>query len=448
MTDAIAVGAGAGYAGDRVEPAIALLESVDLDYLVFECLAERTIANAQLERLLEPSRGFSPRFGERMRAALPVCAERGTGLLTNMGAANPAGAAERAREIAAEVGAEELAIATVAGSDVTDRFDELAARTFDDEPTDAYRDRYVSAHAYTGVAGIVEALDRGADVVITDRVADPSLFLAPMVHAFGWDPVDPADAEPVGQGILAAHLLECAGQVTGGYFADPGRKDVHDPARLGFPYATVDSSGDVRISKTPDSGGEVTPRTCTEQLLYEVHDPAEYVTPDAVVDFSGVEFERVDDDVVAARGAQARGRPDTLKVVIGYEGGYVGEGEISYGGPGADERATLAGHIVEERIRGRDLDVEDLRIDRIGMDALFGPTVDEAPSPPEVRLRVAARCGSRAAAEAVAREVQTLYTNGPAGGGGARMTSDRVIGVVSTTIDREAVSPTVSIGGC
>lgn len=438
----VRIGAGAGYAGDRIEPAVVLARRGNLDYLCFECLAERTLALAR-ERLARGEPGYDPRLRERMRRVLPECAERDTTVVTNMGAADPAGAARATVDVADELGLD-VAVASVGGSDVRDRLDEVRPETDEGEPIDDYRDRVVAANAYLGVDGIVAAIDAGADVVVADRVADTSLFLGPLVAEFGWSTHPPADE--LGGGLVAAHLLECAGQVTGGYFADPGYKDVDGLADLGFPIGEVDADGSLVVTKAPDTGGQVTVRTCTEQLLYEIHDPSAYVTPDAVADFSGVDLEAVGEDRVRVTGAEARPRTDTLKVNVSYEDSVVGEGSIGYGGPGAVERADLAASIVRERLDTRGVDADELRVDRIGIDSLHGDIGrGHAGTPYEVRLRVAARCRTEADARAVANEVETLYTNGPAGGGGVTTDVRREVGIVSTLIDRSLVEPVVRL---
>jgi len=437
----VRIGAGAGYAGDRIEPAVELARRGDLDYLGFECLGERTLALAQ-GRLDRGEPGHDPRLRERMRRVLPHCAQRDTTVVTNMGAADPVGAAGATAAVAEELGLD-LAVASVAGSDVRDRLDAVREETYEGGRVSDIED-VVAADAYLGVEGIVAALEAGADVVLADRVADTSLFLAPLVSEFDWSTGPLSGA--VGQGIVTSHLLECAGQVTGGYFADPGYKDIDGLADLGFPLAEVGSDGALVVTKLPDTGGEVTARTCTEQLLYEVHDPSGYITPDAVVDFSGVEFERVGEDRIRVTGAAARPRTDTLKVNVCYEDSVVGEGEIGYAGPGALERADLAASVVERRLERRGVDVEELRLDRIGVDSLHGDIGRRrGDAPYEVRLRVAARCSSERAARAVANEVETLYTNGPAGGGGVTTDVSRVVGIASTLVDRDLVMPTVSL---
>lgn len=438
----VRIGSGAGYAGDRIEPATRLAADPDLDYLVFECLAERTIADAQRRKLRDESKGYSPLLERRLEEVLPKCAEHETTILSNMGAANPTRARGRAAAVATELGVTGLDVASVTGSDVTGKFDEFAEQTFEGEPTRRYEADCVSANAYMGVDGVLTALEQGADVILTGRIADPSLFLAPMVHEFGWESEE--DLQSLGQGTACAHLLECAGQVTGGYFADPGYKEVDDLATLGFPIGEVSADGDVVLTKLPNTGGEVTTRTCKEQILYEVHDPSAYLTPDVVADFGSVSFEAIAADRVAVSGADADPKPDTLKVSIGYRDAFLGEGLISYGGPGAEARARLAGDIVRERLQSN-ARIDDLRVDVIGVDSLHGSRGEDRSEPYEVRLRVAGKGRTRDDATEIGREVQRLYTNGPAGGGGASMRTNEVIGIASTLIDREHVTPKVEI---
>jgi hypothetical protein len=295
----------------------------------------------------------------------------------------------------------------------------------------------VSANAYLGAEPIAEALRRGADVVITGRAADPSLFLAPIAVHHGWSLDDWTIA---GRGTLVGHLLECAGQVTGGYFADPGVKDVPNLALLGFPLAEVDADGTAVITKVTGSGGMVTAATCTEQLLYEIGDPAAYVTPDVVADFSHVRVTDLGGDRVRVDGAGGRPRPPALKVSVGQFDGWIGEGQISYAGPGAVARGRLAAGVVLERLALIGLTPLELRTDLIGVDALHGAHPDRTGDPYEVRLRVTARTESSADAWRVAREVESLFTNGPAGGGGATMAVREVLAMRSTLVPRDRVS--------
>ena len=435
------IGSGAGYSGDRIEPAVELAALGDLDYLVFECLAERTIALAQQARQLDPEAGYDPLLEARMRAVLALCATRGIRIITNMGAANPIGAAQATAAIAAELGLS-IKVAAVVGDDVLDAvlagdhaFEESGA------PVSSIRRSIISANAYLGVGPICEALATDAQVVITGRAADPALFMAPLVHEFGWS-LD--DADTLGQGVVVGHLLECAGQITGGYFADPGFKDVPNLARLGFPIGEVTADGSVVITKVASSGGHVTERTCKEQLLYEIHDPTRYLQPDVVADFSQVSVEEVGPDRVAVTGG--RGTPATglLKVSVGYVDSYVGEGQISYAGSGAVARARLAMEVVRERLRDTGVRIRELRCDLIGVDALHGSELSRRDVEPyEVRLRVCGRTDSLSEALRIGNEVETLYTNGPAGGGGATKSAREIVAVQSVLLPRERVSPRV-----
>ncbi len=339
MSRRIRIGSGAGYSGDRIEPAVELAERGEIDYLGFECLAERTIALAQGERLRDPQAGFDPLLGARMEAVLPACAARRIRIITNMGAANPAAAARTGAAIARDLGRKGLRIAAVGGDDVLDQLRGGEHALLERPGTVAsLGDSIRSANAYLGAAGIVEALAGGADVVVTGRVGDPALFLAPLIHEFGWA-MD--DWDRLGRGTVVGHLLECAGQITGGYFADPGYKDVPNLARLGFPIADVGEDGSAIMTKVEGSGGRLSVASCTEQLLYELLDPSAYLQPDVTADFSQVRFEEIGPDRILVSGGTGRARPETLKVSIGYLDGFIGEGQISYTGPGAAARGPV-----------------------------------------------------------------------------------------------------------
>jgi hypothetical protein len=442
----IRIGSGAGYSGDRIEPAVELAEKGDIQYLVFECLGERTVALAQQARMKDPDGGYDPLLEERIRAVLPSCAARGIKIVTNMGAANPLAAARKTAEIAKSLGLSALKIAAVLGDDVLDacKSRDLPIMEFDGT-IKQLGNRLLSANAYLGAEPIAEALSAGADIVITGRASDPALFLAPMIHAFGWA-MD--DWNLLGQGTVAGHLLECAGQITGGYFADPGYKDVPDLARLGFPIGEVGADGSLVITKVEGSGGAVTARTCKEQLLYEVHDPAHYIQPDVVADFSQVVVEEIAADRVQVSGGRGTKRTGTLKVSVGYVDSYIGEGQISYAGPGALARGRLALEIVRERLKLTGVATSELRFELIGVDSLHGAQVAaKANEPYEVRVRVAGRTENLREAVRIGNEVETLYTNGPAAGGGAFKSARDVVAVASVLLPRELATPSIRFVG-
>lgn len=427
----VRIGCGAGYSGDRLDPAIELAEKGALDYLIFECLSERTIALAHFAHRKNADAGFDPLLDERMRAILPICRRQGTKIISNMGAANPKAAAQRTLMIARELGLEGLKVAYITGDDVLGHIQSCKWNADSQISTQSI----ISANAYVGVEPIIGALRQEADVIITGRTADPSLFLAPLMHEFSWR----ADDWPtLGQGTLIGHLLECAGQLTGGYFADPGYKDVAGLAHLGFPLAEVQPDGSAILTKLEDSGGMLTRATCTEQLLYEVQDPSAYITPDVTADFCNVKISELGKNRIYVSGASGQTRNAELKVSIGYRNGYLGEGQISYAGPGAIARATLAKEIIEERLKNKN--IEELECSFIGLNSIFG----DALSPKitdirEVRLRIAGRSSSLSDAKRIQREVEALYTNGPAGGGGVTGFTREIIAVESAFIPRNLV---------
>ena len=432
MKNSVRIGSGAGFAGDRIQPAVDLVREGALDDLVLECLAERTIALAQQRRRSDPATGYDSRAGQWFRALLPGALAQGTRIVSNLGAANPLAAGRLVIDTAREMGLS-CGVAVVTGDDVLDILDLDSPCLEDGRPLNA-RGPVVSANAYLGADAITPALATGAEVVLTGRVADPSLFLAPLADRLGWDLSDPAKAA---HGTLVGHLLECGTQLTGGYFADPGRKDVSGLASLGYPWADVSASGEAVLGKLPGTGGLLDRHTVREQLLYEIGDPGAYLTPDVVLDLYGVTLTEAGPDRVRVAGAAGRTHPEQLKVSVGYQAGHRAEAGISYAGPGCVERARLAGDVVRERLATLG---KELRIDVVGSltDGAEGEVA-------QCWLRVAGLTRSLDEAETICHEVESLYTNGPAGGGGVRTQVIEVIGIVSTLVDRGVVSPETTL---
>lgn len=442
----IRIGSGAGFAGDRLDPAVKLAQDGDLDYLVFECLGERTVAAGQLRRLSDPGTGYDPLLETRMRAVLPYTVVQGTTVVTNSGAANPEAAARLIARVAAEVVPDRsVTVAYLTGDSVLSEIRSEDPDVWETgRPLSSDDAGLVSAHAYLGVEHVLPAFGAGADVIVTGRLADPSLFLAPMVHEFGWD-LD--DWGHLGAGTFIGHLLECAGQVTGGYFADPVTKPVPGMAELGFPFADINDDGTAVLGKLADTGGMLTRQTVREQMLYEVADPSAYLTPDVTADFSGVHLEEVGRDAVRVSGATGRPRTGTLKVTLGFRGGWLGEGQITYAGPRARQRAEMAWDIVRHRLEHvHGIDPTTVSVEFIGDGAAFRgmmPSTDR-PDPPEVRLRVAARVDTDTQARAIGWEVEALYCAGPAAGGGARTASSEVLAIRSALLPRERIAAQVT----
>lgn len=444
----IRVGTGAGFSDDRIDPAVDLAERGNVDYLVFECLAERTIARENLTRLKDPEKGYTPYLAERFQAVLPACVKNNIRIVTNMGAANPAAAARAVRREAKALGINDLPVAVVTGDDVADivRNNPQLPLMEDGSPVEALIPRMASANVYLGADVIRDGLATGAPVVMTGRVADPALFLGSMMHGLGWS-YD--DYSKLAVGTLAGHMMECAAQLTGGCFVDPGRKDCDDPVTPGFPYADVTAEGGLTLGKLEDSGGRLDVQTCTEQILYEMHDPTSYITPDCILDITDVSFKQESKNRVQVMGARARARTPTYKVVVGYHDGYIGEGEVGYAGPNALARAQLAERIVRERLKKRGFTYPEIRVDYIGMSSLHGMNVAGGgrPQPYEVRLRIAARSPDRKTAAAVGFEVRTLHVNGPSGGGGGTNSIKEVLAVKSILIPRSMVKTHISVEG-
>ena len=447
MARVVRIGSGSAWWGDRVEPAALNAERGQLDYLCFETMAEATVSAAQVRARRDPSfPGYDSYLDDRMRAVLPACMRGGTRIVSNQGWINPDGAAQRIVHWLREFGFRGVKVAAVGGSLITDRVLALTDRILENgQPTATLAPTLISAEVYLGAEPIVQALREGAQVVVTGRVADPSIFLAPMMHEFGWDPLDHAH---LGAGSGIGHLLECGAQVTGGYFSDPGFKDVPEPWNFGFPIAEVHADGSAVITKVDGTGGAVTLQTVREQMLYEVHDPANYITPDVVVDFTTARLEQVGHDRVLVAGIGGKPRTPTLKVSIGCTEGFIGEDMFFYAGPGALRRARLARRILEERFRIVKLDAEEVRIDFLGLNAIHGEaTPPDAPEPYELAVRVAARTRTREEAMKVGREVDGMAVSGVAHTGKRVPHQDRtreIIGVWSSLVPREQVPATVT----
>ena len=444
----VRLGGGSACPGERLEPAVELVEKGNIDYIIFDSLSESEMLAFERQKMRQPDAGYDIYSERRLRAIWAQCARAGIGIIGNMGAANPRGAQEVAIRVARTMGLEGQKVAAVLGDNVLVTVTELNPVVNETgRPVSDFGARLVAAHAYIPADPIVEALEQDADLVITGRVGDASLFLAPMIHEFGWL----ADAwDLLAKGIVVGHLLECAGHVTGGYFADPPYKTVPDLYRLGFPIAEITAEGETIITKTPGSGGVVSTATCAEQMLYEVDDPANYIEADVVTDFSDIGFEQVGPDRVRIEGkVRGKPKPDLLKVNLGVREGYRAEGTIFYAGPGAYGRAKLAADVIRQRLeRVTALQADELRFDYIGINALYGPRSGEVKNEPwEVGLRVAGRTRLREEAWKIMHELETIDNNGPAAiGRGLRSEEiSEILGYYSTFVPREAVETEVVV---
>jgi hypothetical protein len=445
------IGCAAGFSGDRTDAAgpvvdtlIARLAAGPRDqraFLIFETLAERTLALAQLRRRADADAGYEPLLDAMLRPVLAKCLAHGIRIVSNFGAANPRAAARHIARMALELGQAAPRIAVVEGDDLSSAEHRALLRETLGAGLDGLR--IVSANAYIGAEPIAAALNAGAQIVVCGRVADPSLTVGPAMSHFGWAA---NDWDAIGRATMAGHLLECGAQVCGGYFADPGYKDVPGLENVGFPIAEIAADGRCTIGKSEGTGGFVTEATVKEQLLYEVHDPAAYLTPDVVADIGEAEVHAVGSDRVALIGVRGHARPTHYKVNVCHEGGWLAEGEISYAGPRAEGRARMAADVLRKRLAGL-----ELRVDLIGAvsiladDAGLTLAATSDGGARDVRLRVAAAHANRAEAERLGREVMALYTCGPAGGGGVRTTLTPRLNTVSCLLPRERVPVSFAI---
>jgi hypothetical protein len=427
------IACGAGFAGDRIEPAVALAASGEVDAVVLECLAERTLVPGLRARRSDPEAGADPRLRRRLAPLLPVARAKGCRVITNLGAANPAAAGREIARLARELGCPGLKVAAVLGDDVAAERE----RILWEEPVAG---ELVGAHAYLGTAGLVEAIAGGADVVVTGRVADSALFAAELIPH-----LVPGEAALAGA-IAVGHLLECSGQLTGGNFEPPGGGglDAAAFADLGYPLARVMADGSAEIALLAGAPGHLDPMTCTLQLLYEVHDPAAYITPDLTIDLTGIRFDPVGPNRVRMSGARAAGRPAMLKVSGFVERpGAIADAEIGFAGRGALERARVAAETL--RLRLGDWPAADLAIDLVGVDSILGGASLAPPAMlPELRVHVSARCVDGEAAQRIEDEVITLTLSGPAGGAAIRSERRPRIEVLTGFIPRELAPVRVS----
>jgi hypothetical protein len=450
---AVHIGCGAGFAGDRTDAAGPVVDTLISEgapsFLIFETLAERTLAQAQLRNNSHGGTGYLPSMLAFVGPVLERCLRNGIRIVGNFGAADPLGAAKALRSLMDQAGFSDKSIGVVLGDNLLESLspDDIRQWPLEGAAQDLSSAKVVAANAYLGAEPIAEALNLGAQIVVTGRVADPSLTLGPLVHHFNWSWTD---WDRLAGGTLAGHLLECGAQVTGGYFADPGVKDVPGLADLGYPIAEVMEDGSMVLGKAKGTGGMVSLATVKEQILYEIHDPSAYLTPDVILDITEVQISQQSPDRVAISGARGRTRPDRLKTTICMAGGWMGEGEISYAGPNAFRRAELAIEILKARVRKLDPSIP-AHFDIIGYSSIFsGSTglhqpVTNRVNAQDVRVRLATRGVDRKLVERTVAEVEALYTTGPAGGGGVRLHVTENLDTASCLIDRDLTVPRVKL---
>jgi hypothetical protein len=436
----IAIGGAAGGSGDRTDAARPIVDELirrgGPAVLTFENLAERTLAFAQLAKRGDPEAGYEPLMEMEVAPVVADCLKHGISIVSNFGAANPLAAARKLRQIAANLGLPEPRIAIIEGDDLSDEDGQQVLKPL--IPPEWIGRAFVSANVYLGAFAIADALRAGAQIVVAGRVADPSLTLGPCIAHFGWTR---DDLDQLAGATMAGHLIECGAQVTGGYFADPGMKDVPDLDRIGFPIVEVAFDGSCVLTKPEGSGGLVDVRTVKEQLLYELHDPSAYLTPDVVADISQARVEQVGVNKVRLSGVRGHERPATLKAGVYFDGGWLGEGEISYAGPNAEARARLAIDVLRKRMGAR----IELRFDLIGVMSVHGDPSGRllnahVGNSTDVRMRAAMRHQDLGEIDRLQREFTGLWLAGPAGGGGVKSSRRQRLESISCMVPREQVT--------
>jgi hypothetical protein len=413
------LGCGSGFGTDYLEGAVDLVTRGNVDYLIFDWISERTLIEATRWKL-EGGVGYDPEMEDRLRVLLPLCAAAGVKIITNWGAADVETAAFRTQAIAQEIGVGDIRIAYILGSDVlsvVEQTDPVCAES--ERPISELGSPVVAAHAYQGAVPIVKALAGGADIVISGRAGDSAQYLAPMMHEFGWSP---EDWRLIGKGLAIGHIVECGPHATGGYFADPGVKDVPYLYRVGLPIAEVRPNGDAIITKLPGTGGVCSIRTCTEQIVYEIGDPSRYIHTDGVVDFSSTTLREDEPDRVLVTGTEGSERPPMVKVNLGIREGFSGVCQTVYSGTGAYSKARLAASIVVARLAtAKGLPEDEVRtlldIGYIGVNSVFDWTDAErdADELREVGLRICGRFSTRAEAQQLVNYMFALSSAGPSG---------------------------------
>jgi hypothetical protein len=407
----IRLGGGMGFGGDRIDAPRELAESGAIDYLVFDAQSEKSYSMAA-RRKLQGRPGYDGWFERRLRAVLPACVKRKVKIIDNAGGADVLGAVALIDRVCRDLGIKGLKVAYPLPDSLLDLVRQVNPVVLETgQPVSAFGDRFIGAQAYQGADLIVEGLRRGADFVLTSRTGDSAQFLGPVAYEFGW-PLD--DWDLVAKGLGVGHLLECSAQVSGGFFADPGLKSVPDMDRMGYPIAEVEPSGDAYITKLPGTGGLVSEATVKEQIVYEIFDPARYYHTDATVDFSDIRVRQVAPNRVKVTGVKGHRKPPTVRICLGVRENYIAVGRMIYGGEGCYERARLAGDIIVKRMqRLYGVDPAALRVDFIGVNALFPwPDVDTSKLR-EVVVRIAGHFESRETAAELLHEVDTIAGRGP-----------------------------------
>lgn len=448
----IRIAAAQAFWGDWPQAPALQVRSGPIDYMILDYLAEVTVAILEKQRSRDPSAGYARDFVTDVGALLPDLMERGIKVVSSAGGVAPRACAEALLARAAELGVSGLRVGIVEGDDIFDRLGTppgsgIELRGLEPEAPSLREigPQLKSAHAYLGAQPIVEALRRGAHVVVTGRCTDSALALGPIVHEFG---VGPDDWDALALGTVVGHVLECGAQSTGGNYLEDWRA-VPSPETIGFPIAEMEGPDAAVITKHASLGGLVTGASVKEQLIYEIGDPRAYVTPDCVADFTTIELEDHGGDRVSIRGVRGLPAPETLKVSCVYSAGWKVTGQITYCWPEAREKARAAGELLRKRTEAVTGPIESFLAEYVGSDACFGSLGGDV-EPDEVVLRVSARSPDRETCDRLGRELVGLILTGPPGATGyaaGRPRPSEVFGIWSGAVARSEVEPRVEVLG-
>jgi len=450
----IRIANGQGFWGDSLEAPVEQVRRGPIDYLTLDYLAEITMSILQKQRSRDPRTGYARDFVEMIARVLPDLVERKIRVIANAGGVNPAACRDAVLEVARRQGIH-IKVATVAGDDIMARLDDYLSRGValknmeTGEPLSAIRDRVQSANVYFGAFPVAEALRRGADIVITGRVTDTGLALAPMVHEFGWKS---DDWDRLAAGTIAGHTVECGAQCTGGN-CQVDWDTIPNMGDIGYPIIEAEPDGTFTITKHAGTGGRVTVASVKEQLLYEMGDPREYITPDCVADFTTIQLEQCGPDRVRFSGIHGRPATEFYKVSISYSAGFKAIGALVYAWPDAYKKAKASDRILRERLDRLGLKFDAIRTEFVGANACHGipsaePSPEIEPHLAEVVMRIGVRSNDRAAVERFTKELAPLALNGPpvvTGFGSGRPKVEEIVAYWPALIPKREVSPEVTL---
>lgn len=452
MKDKIRIASGQGFWGDLIDAPYYQVTHGEIDYLVMDYLAEVTMSILQKQKNKNPELGYARDIPELMKRILPICKEKGIKVITNGGGVNPVSCAKAILEIAQTFGIKNLKVAVVLGDSILDNIDEIissgcALNNMDtDEPIITVKDKLLSANVYFGAFPIVEALQKGADIIITGRTTDTGLTLAPMIYEFGWDK---SNFDLMAAGTVAGHILECGAQATGGNFLGDWMS-IENFAQIGFPIAEAFPNGEVIITKHESLGGKVTIDTVSEQLLYEIGDPELYITPDCIADFTSISLEQVGENRVKV--FNVKGKPDTpsYKVSCSYQSGYSASASLTYSWPQALTKGKAVDKILRKRLELLNLSFEEIRTEFVGYNACHGPLAVQIDEDliNEITVRFAVRSNDFASVERFGKEIAPLILTGPpsvTGFAGGRPRPSEVVAYWPALIPKELVTPYVEL---